>query len=285
MVYFGCDGFHTFGRTMHIESRNKTHLKNSLLIPVTVIIFLCTFFILFVFQPFGDISHGFTLIGTTRMLSYALTASSIFFLMEHFMKQWYFSKIFTDKPHTQQLTWLFVRLWAIGIGIFICKSFWLGDFTFSFPSFFNVFYRVIAIATIPTVLISLIYLNAKRNKGTAAWVILKSADKNPDFLKVPTKEMLYLKSEDNYTKICYLEQGKLSNSLLRGSLTYFSSQLGDSCLRIHQSTIVNLHAITSVTLNSQGGIVILKEAPLQLKISRSYVVAFRAKWDDFQKTM
>ncbi len=251
--------------------------------PITAIIFFSTFFVLFVFEPFGDISHGYTLIGTTRMLSYAFTASSIFFLMEHFMKQQYFSRIFTEKPRTQQLTWLLIRLWAIGIGIFICKSFWLANFTYSFPSFFKVFYRVIAIGTIPTVIISLIYLNAKRNKGASDLVILKSSDKNPDFLKVHTKELLYLKSEDNYTKIFYLEKGELSHSLLRGSLTYFSSQLRDSCVRIHQSTIVNLHAIQSVQLNSQGGRIQLKDHPLNLRISRSFVSNFRTKWEDFQQ--
>ena len=267
---------------MYNEVRTKGYLNNSLLLPVTAIIFLSTFFILFVFEPFGDISHGYTLMGTVRMLSYAFTASSIFFLMEHFLKQRYFSRIFTQKPHIQQLTWLLVRLGAIGIGIFVCKSFWLADFTYSFPSFFKVFYRVIAIGTIPMVLISLVYLNVKSNKGIPDLVILKSSDKNPDFLKVPIKELLYLKSEDNYTKICYLEKGQLSNSLLRGSLTYFSSQLGASCIRIHQSTIVNMHAIQSVQLNSQGGKIQLKDHPATLRISRSFVPTFRTQWEGFQ---
>lgn len=268
---------------MHIKARTKISLKNRLLVPVTAIIFLSTFFILFVFEPFGDISHGYTLIGTVRMLSYALTASSIFFLMEHFVKQRYFSRIFNEKPRIQQLTWLLVRLWAIGIGIFICKSFWLESFTYSFPSFFKVFYRVIAIGTIPTVLISLVYLNAKRNKGNSDLVILKSSDKNPDFLKIHTRKLLYLTSEDNYTKIYFIEKGQLSNSLLRGSLTYFSSQLGDSCLRVHQSTIVNLHAIQSVQLNSQGGKIQLKDHPVTLRISRSFVSTFKTKWEGFQR--
>ncbi len=258
----------------------KLDLINSdrLIHVLTISIFSITFFILFVFEPFGDIEHGFTFTGIIRILSYSLVSAIVFLVSEKYLR----SKIvalFGGSPYLA-LYWYFIELFIITLFIFLCRSLWVGIHDTSINTFLIVLYRVFSIAVIPfVILMLLLYVNNARN--TQKRIVLKSNAKNSDFLKIIKSDLFYLKSEENYTTISYISNGKSLNKLLRGSLSFFHSQLDDSFIRIHRSYIVNLEVIKDVKLNSQGGEVILKRNDVKLKISRTYMLNFKQKWEDY----
>ncbi len=251
---------------------------HKLVLKLALIIFAATFFILFFFEPFGDIEHGFELIGIARVTSYAATASLTFYFAESYLKTiiCYWLKTTIYLP----VYWYFLELFIITITIFICRSLWIGLDSVSLHDFVLVVYRVSLIAIIPFFLLMVIIF--KSNKLNSDDItVLSSNTKTPEFLNISSKYIYYLKSEENYTTIVFLDNNRLNKKLLRGSLSFFQSQLSINFVRIHRSFIVNLIAIQYANINSQGGDIYLKEGNIKLRISRKYATEFMLKWQSY----
>ncbi len=242
-------------------------------------IFFLVFFILFIFEPFGDIQHGFQVLGILRIASYALVPALAFYLLERFIRPISIKYELEKQNRFAPLYWYFSEILVVVICIFLVRSCWIGMDKVTLQSFFLVLYRVLSIAIIPFgVLMILVYKFQTNNAKEIITFI--SLDKNPEYLKLPIDKILYLQSEDNYTSIFYVKNDKLKQSLLRGSLSHFQGQLNPCFHRIHRSHIVNLQIITHADYNSQGGKLSLMHTDNNLRISRKYVTDFKTMWEN-----
>ncbi|NAS30192.1 hypothetical protein GTQ40_04340 [Flavobacteriaceae bacterium R38] len=258
-------------------------IKNdSLLFKLAVSIFILTFFILFIFEPFGDIKHGYFLSGIIRVLTYAFTASISFYLSERYIK--YIFKRLLPKSIYTPVFWYFIELFIITIAIFACKTLWVGFNNTSLASFFIVLYRVLVIGVIPFAFIVVLLYSFNKSSVKSKEIAFKSKDKNPEYLKLPQKQILYLKSDENYTTIYFKNKEGLQSKILRGSLSYFEATLSLPFFRIHRGIIVNINAIKNVDINSQGGTIILNVKNIELRISRTYVTDFKKYWNTLHYT-
>jgi hypothetical protein len=102
-------------------------------------------------------------------------------------------------------------------------------------------------------------------------VKLTSKDVNAKVLEVDINDLLYIKSEDNYCDVFYLDDNKMTFSRLRIKLKDVEKQLldFDFFIRCHRSYIVNKLNIDKVTGNSKTKKIHLKGASDTIPISRS----------------
>lgn len=251
--------------------------NNSILFKLALAIFLITFFILFIFEPFGDIKHGFLLTGIIRLLSYALTASISFFIAERFIKHTFIK--FSKKTIYLPVYWYLIEIILVTVAIFFCRTLWVGFENTTLSSFFLILYRVLVIAVIPYAFIMLLVFNTNKFSKRATEITFKSKDKNPEYLKLSEDAILYLKSDENYTTIYFKYKNLLKSKMLRGSLSYFEENLDIPFLRIHRSYVVNINAVEQAEVNSQGGKILLNFESIELRVARKFVSNFKLRWD------
>lgn len=254
--------------------------NRSILWKVSLTVLLSTFFILFFLQPFGDIRHGYTLQGFLRILSYAVTASGIVFVTEYVLGGYYRSSFTISQTRFGPLVWYFIVLLLVTIGIYLCRSMWIGWTNDSWRDLIIVLYRVTIISIIPFSLISLLLSrNSPDNKELE--IKLVSNDVNPEYLRINVNNLICLASEENYTDIFLLEKDKVVKKLLRGSLSFFETQLDHPIIRIHRSHLINLQKVHEIKMNSSGGTIQLRGIEKSFKISRKYLTHFQNRWSDF----
>lgn len=249
---------------------------------IAILGFLWTFFILFFFQPFGEITHGYTSRGMMMVLSYSVMAASAILLSEIYVLKIF--RIIAPKGNKYMpLLWYFIELFILVIFIFICKSLWVNFEGVDLYGFLIVLYRVLIIAMLPLLLlVAFIYYSPGTNQ-TEKKVTLKSNEVNPEYLSIFLKELLYLESEENYTTIFYLGNRRINKKLLRGSLSFFEKQLVTLPFkRAHRSYILNLGSVEKLNANSQGGTIHLRGVAFQLKLSRKYQSEFLKAWKEHE---
>ena len=98
-------------------------------------------------------------------------------------------------------------------------------------------------------------------------------------LAIRLEQILFLKSENNYTSIFYLQNEKVERELIRTNLKKLESELRyPDLIRIHRSYMINLQNLSSVQRKKGGFQIQLKQLPdLFLKVSDTYKNAFEAK--------
>lgn len=98
-------------------------------------------------------------------------------------------------------------------------------------------------------------------------------------LVVNPKQILFLKSEDNYTSIFHEQNGKVEKKLIRTNLKKLESELEyPDLIRIHRSYMVNLQSVVSVHRKKGDFQIQLKHLPdLFLKVSETYKNLFEAR--------
>ena len=95
----------------------------------------------------------------------------------------------------------------------------------------------------------------QRNKTlTKSEVITINANTKSDKFKLNLRDLLYVKSEDNYCQLYFRENDKIQNRLLRVSLKNIEEQLKayPEILRCHRSYIVNKNHIAKVSGNARS---------------------------------
>ena len=247
--------------------------SKKVLIYSTLSIFFLIFFILFFLQPFDNIIHGYTVIGFLRTLSYAFTASMVFFLCESYLRD----VVRKNKTGYFPMLWYLIELLIIATAIFLCKEAWSGFKEFYFSMYLLMLYRVTIIGLIPILLLMVINYAYEKRAVANTKILLKSNDVNPEYLSLLLNNVLYLTSEDNYTILFYQNKQEIQKKILRGSLSFFEKQVTIPLMRVHRSHIVNLLSIEKVDINSQGGELTFTNQ-IVLKISRKYITAFKEHW-------
>ncbi len=98
-------------------------------------------------------------------------------------------------------------------------------------------------------------------------------------LATKPSQLLFLKSENNYTSVFYLQNGKVEKKLIRTNLKKLERELTyPDLIRIHRSYMVNLQSIVGVHRKKRGFQIQLNKLPeMPLKVSETYKSAFEAQ--------
>lgn len=99
-------------------------------------------------------------------------------------------------------------------------------------------------------------------------VVVNSTLKKESFSVLP-EDIVYIKSEDNYVNIYYIEEEELQKRVIRNTLSSLHTQL-NHLIKVHRSYIINPAFIISVEGNAQKGSIHLKFVEEKLPVSKTY---------------
>ena len=106
-------------------------------------------------------------------------------------------------------------------------------------------------------------------------IVIKS-ENDKETLTFAADELLYVESADNYSDVCFLQNGLVTHKLVRSTLKRIEDNLSHSlCFRCHRSFIVNIGKVSHVTGNSQGYKLHLQGGDKPISVSRSLNEALR----------
>lgn len=98
------------------------------------------------------------------------------------------------------------------------------------------------------------------------------SENNREFLNIPSAQLLFIESVDNYVSIYHLENEQVKKQLLRSNLKKLESQLQEEYIvRCHRSFMVNLKNIKKVEGNSRGLQLFFNYHETPIPVSRRYV--------------
>ncbi len=110
-----------------------------------------------------------------------------------------------------------------------------------------------------------------KNAPSEEKVLCVIAENEKDRLEIPEKNLLYMESQDNYSSVVYLEDGKIKKQLIRSSLKRLESQVQVSHIkRCHRAFMVNLTKVTKVEGNAAGYTLSFTECDTKVPVSRNY---------------
>ena len=88
-------------------------------------------------------------------------------------------------------------------------------------------------------------------------------------LKFNLPDLLFIEADDNYATVFWKENEEVRKKLLRTNLKNLETQLDNSfTVRCHRSYLVNVHAISSVTGNTNGYKLLIKDSNQQIPVAR-----------------
>jgi hypothetical protein len=103
----------------------------------------------------------------------------------------------------------------------------------------------------------------------AVETVLLRSENEKETLTLSSQSLLYIESADNYSDVCFLQNGLVEHRLIRSSLKRIEDNLSHAfCFRCHRSFIVNLNNVSRVTGNSQGYKLHLHHADKPIPVSR-----------------
>lgn len=115
---------------------------------------------------------------------------------------------------------------------------------------------------------------AKQGEANPAQqLLLFVADGGYDQLEIPVPNLLFVESADNYVKITYTQQNKVTTTMLRQTMKKVAMQCSGykNLLRCHRSYMVNIDNVREVEGNAQGLKLHMKYDAGFVPVSRSAV--------------
>ena len=113
----------------------------------------------------------------------------------------------------------------------------------------------------------------KKEVQTNEIITIKSTLKK-DFFKVEKNKIVYIKSEDNYVYVFYLDKDALNNKMLRSTLSNIQNQV-PFLLKTHRSYLVNPKYIEKLKGNSQNAKLYLSKNEIKIPVSKTYYSAIK----------
>lgn len=249
---------------------------------------LFIFSFLYFFEPFG-LSFYQDEHKTYHLLGYGLVTTSMLLITNSFSRlllpNWY-----TEKSWTVGKNILYTTLILFLIGTAnLLYSVWLRFLNLNLEGF--LFYQGVTLAvgffpvTIGTLINYSKYLKRSVKAAKQLNSQLKSTENAEDLLNIPSrnksekleiavKELLMIKSVENYVEVYRLQNDSYQKEVIRNTLSRIEEHLNPypTLKRCHRSYLVNLDQISSFSGNAQGLSLHLKTTDnLIVPVSRSYV--------------
>jgi|GEM_PF-1119549 len=103
--------------------------------------------------------------------------------------------------------------------------------------------------------------------GSQPWVIHADTQEQ---LELPKGALLYAEADDNYSRIYWLEGGKVQERLLRLTLKNLEEQLpGETVVRVHRSFLANLALVDELRGNASGYRLFFSSAETEVPVART----------------
>ncbi len=254
------------------------------------------FFFLYIFKPFELDALPSGLLPLTFAYG-VITMGSMFFLNVIQFKL--FPATFKEETWTvsREIGWTIINILVISIGLaFYSNQKGIVSLTpFQFILFVG---YVLAVGIFPITLGILwreAYLNRRHNLETASInlglmkagqglpslngsveangnkVLLPSGNQD-DSLHIDIHQLLFIRSQDNYVEVHFMDGGGVKRKVLRASLKTQEQALQSWpwCIRCHKSFIVNLRHVNRLTGNAQGFRIHFSGLDISVPVSRQF---------------
>ena len=98
------------------------------------------------------------------------------------------------------------------------------------------------------------------------------AQNNKEYIKIETKDLLYITCQGNYASFFLRKNGIIKEKILRTTLANIEKEFKNNpkIIRCHKSFIVNTNYILDITGNARGYILSLKNIENKIPVSRSF---------------
>ena len=122
----------------------------------------------------------------------------------------------------------------------------------------------------------LLFENRRIKSDKNSETVTITSETGKDIVKTDLKDLLIIKSADNYVEIYSTENDRIEKILLRSSLKRIEKNLINypSLFKCHRAFLVNVSNISKVSGNSQGYKLIFKGIEFPIPVSRNYSKKF-----------
>jgi len=239
------------------------------------------FIFLLIFKPFG--LYNLIFIERIRtLIVYFLVIFPVILVNSYLLKRFFFKNYTLGNT----ILWFIWSFLLISIGIFIVNTYLFNDGRFYFSLFLWSFGITLCTAVIPITILILFHYNyvliGRLNNAQSINEILKNKkinhnkeiifedENNNKKVSVSLDSLLYITAADNYIDVYYFDKNKISHELIRNSLTNIEKTFANTkqLIRCHKSFIINLNNVISLTGNTVGYKLKLKNADVLIPVSR-----------------
>lgn len=108
-------------------------------------------------------------------------------------------------------------------------------------------------------------------------ILLQGSTK--EVLELPACQLVCIEAEGNYIKVIYRKQDKMEQRLLRATMKQ-AEEAVEACsfmMKCHRAFLINIHAVTKVSGNSQGYRLSLEGCTTEIPVSRAYAKEIRGR--------
>ncbi|ANW96423.1 hypothetical protein AXE80_09090 [Wenyingzhuangia fucanilytica] len=258
--------------------------KLSVKLSMTLGVGLFTFLFLYIFQPFGIDqvinANIFLIVGYGVLVSLSLFIS--YFILPKIFPVYFNLRNWTVQ---KEATFLLVSFLIITTINYIYHNVFISDYmpAFSYPKFMA---SVFSIGVFPVMLIIFLvekHLQSQLNisshkiieeirKEKKEIITIESDNIKETPLTLNIDDFLYAQSNNNYTTIVYLLEGKPKKTLMRVTLKKVEDFLTTypQFIRCHRSFLVNKNEVLKTEGNARATVVILNHIQEPIPISRSF---------------
>lgn len=244
------------------------------------------FVFLWIFTPYG--LHRLTTT-SSKILSIGLYAGISLLIM---YLQYFIVQPFVIKKHTvlKTIVWIMFSFFMIGISSYIINAYVHFGGQLTFKEFFYFQGVILSILIIPLSLFVLIHYNLTLRKrlNTASqfnetlhgkneiqehnFNVIVNSENNKEGFSLSLDALLYITSEDNYIKVYFIENNEILHKLVRYSLSKIEvdNKGLSKIIRCHKSYIINKNQIESISGNSGGYKIKLKNYDTLIPVSRKW---------------
>ncbi|MAX81631.1 MAG: hypothetical protein CL843_15830 [Crocinitomicaceae bacterium] len=106
-------------------------------------------------------------------------------------------------------------------------------------------------------------------KSVGATTITLEGNGKNEILQIPVEDLLYVQSENNYCKVVYLKQEKVTSKLLRQKISVLINQV-EPLQRCHRSYAINVENIVQKSGTKSKPTLLVKEVSEAIPVSNSY---------------
>ncbi len=253
-------------------------------------IFVAAF--LLVFQPFG-IYYWHTDFKNLKIAGYGLVTILVlwtdFYLIRKRLPTFFHER---DWKVWKEIAWTIFILLSVTFGNYLYNVVVLRSAAFRLTDFAIALFTTFSIGIFPTlgfVLANYIVQLRKYSQPitvhpppvipTPDETVTFVAENEKERLVLPSADLIFIESTDNYCMVHYLKNGSVARELIRSSLTRLESQITDpQVMRCHRSYLVNLSAVQRVSGNAQGYKLHFEHWPEPVPVARKYSQLIASHW-------
>jgi hypothetical protein len=241
---------------------------------------------LFFFGPFGIVL--FEDVIKFKLLSTICLASAVIIIIHIYLLQDFIIKKFTIGS---TIIWLIWINFIVGLSNFIIYEVYFNHGHLVWKYLHKMLLQTYLVGILPAIFIIILYntyylrkkiniinqinigLSKQQNEVREKTGITLTSENLKDVITVDSNSLLYLAAVGNYVEVHWIERGQVHKFLLRITLKELERKLKKQCqhfARCHNSYIININQVNSISGNSGGYRIMLNCIKPAIPVSRKY---------------